>query len=307
MSFALPIIAATSTPATKILVDEGEVMKSRTPAQILSDIGASAVLSGTTNTVAKFTSSTTIGNSQITDDGTDVFIQKSLHVGAVSGTAGDNNLLVDGTATVSSISDKGSAATVLLTHTTGLIQSRTAAEVLSDIGAAAALSGTTNTVPKFTSSTIIGNSQITDDGTDVFISKSLHIGAVSGTAGDNNLLVDGTATVSSISDKGSTATVFLTHTAGLIQSRTAAELFADIGATTDHTALSNLNSTTYTHLTSANHTTLTTAIVADSLHHHAAIYESDNGAVALSSDATGNITVPNGNVVLSAGDRKSVV
>ena len=134
----------------------------------------------------------------------------------------------NGSITLDVIPALGTAASVFLTNTAGLIQSRTAAEVRSDIGAgtgsgtvtsvaaitlgttgtdltstvangtttpvitlqvptasatnrgalssadwstfngkADALSGTTNYLPKFTSSSIIGNSAITDDGTTV--------------------------------------------------------------------------------------------------------------------------------------------
>jgi hypothetical protein len=96
--------------------------------------------------------------------------------------------------TIGNIAALGSPATVFLTHTGGTIQSRTAAQVLSDIGAAAALSGTQNYLAKFTSATAIGNSQVFDDGTDVFTAKGLHVGAISGTAGDNNVLADGNIT-----------------------------------------------------------------------------------------------------------------
>jgi hypothetical protein len=64
----------------------------------------------------------------------------SMHVGS-TGTlsdAGAGNLIVDGTTTISTIAALGSAATVFLTHTAGLLQTRTAANVLSDIGAAPA-------------------------------------------------------------------------------------------------------------------------------------------------------------------------
>jgi hypothetical protein len=46
------------------------------------------------------------------------------------------NLSVGGTATITTINALGTAGTTFLTHTAGLIQSRTAAQVLSDIGAA---------------------------------------------------------------------------------------------------------------------------------------------------------------------------
>lgn len=81
------------------------------------------------------------------------------------------NLDVFGTIT-GSISALGSTATTFLTHTAGLIQSRTASQVRTDIGAAATLSGTTNRITKFTSASTIGDSLIYDSGTKVSINYS---------------------------------------------------------------------------------------------------------------------------------------
>jgi len=67
----IPIFAADPSGTTRELV-------TRTPAQLLSDIGGQAALTnpvtgtGTTNYLPKFTGSTTVGNSAITDDGTSV-------------------------------------------------------------------------------------------------------------------------------------------------------------------------------------------------------------------------------------------
>lgn len=73
----------------------------------------------------------------------------------------------------------------------------------------------------------------------------------------------------------------------------------------EHSALAGLNTTNYTHLTDANHTTLTTAIIADSLHHHSGLWESDNGAQAVFVDAVGRVGVggaPNHFFTASAAD-----
>jgi hypothetical protein len=70
-----------------------------------------------------------------------------------------------------------------------------------------------NTIPKHKDDTDgLVDSQITDDGTDVFIAKSLHIGATSGAAGDDNLLVDGSITQTSLTAK----VIPTASTAGLI-------------------------------------------------------------------------------------------
>jgi len=78
----------------------------------------------------------------------------------------NNGLVVSGTTTVSSISARGTAATVYLTHSSGLIQSRTAAQVRSDIAAASSTHGvTTSYLARATSTTAFGNSLIQDNGT----------------------------------------------------------------------------------------------------------------------------------------------
>ena len=64
----------------KFLVSDSSTIKYRTGAQVLSDIGGQAALTnpitgtGTLNYVSKFTSATTLGNSQIFDNGTNVGI-----------------------------------------------------------------------------------------------------------------------------------------------------------------------------------------------------------------------------------------
>lgn len=63
-----------------------------------------------------------------------------------NGTIG-GNLSVTGTTTLSTISALGSTASVFLTHSSGVIQSRTAAQVLSDIGALSTGAASTTYVP----------------------------------------------------------------------------------------------------------------------------------------------------------------
>ncbi|MFY8248087.1 MAG: hypothetical protein ACOVJ5_00100 [Gloeomargaritales cyanobacterium] len=64
----------------RFIVSDGGAIKYRTGAQVLSDIGGQAALTnpitgtGTTNYVSKFTGATTLGNSQIFDNGTNVGI-----------------------------------------------------------------------------------------------------------------------------------------------------------------------------------------------------------------------------------------
>ena len=68
-----------TTDTDKFIVSDGGVIKYRTGSEVLSDIGGAAAssISGTTNYIPKFTSSSAIGNSQIFDNGTSVGIATS--------------------------------------------------------------------------------------------------------------------------------------------------------------------------------------------------------------------------------------
>jgi hypothetical protein len=73
-------IANATTDTDKFLVSDTGIIKYRTGAELLTDIGAQGLLtnpitgSGTTNYLPKFTGSTSIGNSQVFDNGTSVGI-----------------------------------------------------------------------------------------------------------------------------------------------------------------------------------------------------------------------------------------
>jgi hypothetical protein len=75
-------LTVTTTNATGdfATIDGSNIIRRRTAAEVLGDIGAQALLTnpitgtGTANFVPKFTGSTTIGNSQIFDNGTNVGI-----------------------------------------------------------------------------------------------------------------------------------------------------------------------------------------------------------------------------------------
>ena len=79
-SLDINTIANATTDTDKFLVSDTGIIKYRTGAQLLSDIGGQGLLTnpvtgtGTTNYLPKFTGSTTIGNSQIFDNGTNVGI-----------------------------------------------------------------------------------------------------------------------------------------------------------------------------------------------------------------------------------------
>jgi hypothetical protein len=97
----IPIFNADPSGTTRELV-------TRTPAQLLSDIGGQAALTnpvtgtGTTNYLPKFTGSTTIGNSIISESGSVITIAGNLNVGSL------------GSLSINA----GTAATPLLTQTT---------------------------------------------------------------------------------------------------------------------------------------------------------------------------------------------
>ena len=214
--------------------------------------------SGTTSYVPKFTSSTTIGDSQIYDNGTSVGINtaspnEKLEVSGkfrVSKTTSSSvylNITAEGSGSEIIFDARGSSDQVFHTQTlerlriglggditistianatidtdkflvsdSGVIKYRTGSEILSDIGGQGALtltttgtsgaatlvgntlnipqysggggtvSGTTNYIAKFTSSTAVGDSQIFDNGTNV--------GVATATAG-SKLQVNGGAAI----------------------------------------------------------------------------------------------------------------
>jgi hypothetical protein len=80
VDLSLSSISNATTDTDRFLVSDGGVVKYRTGAEVLSDIGGQAALTnpvtgtGTTNYIPKFTSSSAIGNSQIFDNGTNVGI-----------------------------------------------------------------------------------------------------------------------------------------------------------------------------------------------------------------------------------------
>ena len=81
-------------------------------------------------------------------------------------------LRVGGKLQIDTIDADANPATTFLTTVSGVVQSRTAAQVLSDIGAAASgnISGTQNYLAKFgATGATVGNSQLVDDGTDVTV------------------------------------------------------------------------------------------------------------------------------------------
>jgi hypothetical protein len=78
-------------------------------------------------------------------------------------------LEINGGVKISTIANATTDTDRFLVSDNGVVKYRTGAELLSDIGGASAssISGTTNYIPKFTSSSAIGNSQIFDNGTSI--------------------------------------------------------------------------------------------------------------------------------------------
>lgn len=80
VDLALSSIPNATIDTDRFIVSDGGAIKYRTGAEVLSDIGGQPALTnpitgtGTTNYVSKFTGSTSLGNSQIFDNGTNVLI-----------------------------------------------------------------------------------------------------------------------------------------------------------------------------------------------------------------------------------------
>jgi hypothetical protein len=233
-NLTLTSVANAATTQTKFLtLNASNVVNYRTGAEVLADIGGQGTLTltttgtsgaatlvgntlnipqyqstltnpvtgtGTTNYLPKFTGSTTIGNSQLIDNGTTVFLgtsgtlpnvkmiisttsQRALELNSTSGNAlfvssggafvmtvtngtwssqftQAGRLELGGDLSITTIANATVDTDKFLVSDSGVIKYRTGAEVLSDIGGAssASISGTTNYIPKFTSSSAIGNS-----------------------------------------------------------------------------------------------------------------------------------------------------
>ena len=127
---------------------------------------------GTTNYVTKWTSSSAIGNSQIIDNGTNVLIGTNSDAGY--------KLQVNGSFRVegNSLFNGSILSNSTITGSSIIKSGGTSSQYLMADGSTSTLTnpvtgtGTTNYLPKFTSSSAIGNSSITDDGTVVKITSN---------------------------------------------------------------------------------------------------------------------------------------
>jgi len=165
-------------------------------AGVWQEIDNSSILSGagTTNTMTKWTGASSIGDSNVTDNGTTIDIGNSAAVtvnftntGSVDYQASVNNVRFNQPIDVlgilhDSLSNAGVAGQVLAT---------TGAGVLWTTQGFVDGSGTLNTVPKWTPDTdTLGNSNITDDGTTITLtSTNVNIITTDTTLTPSNLLV----------------------------------------------------------------------------------------------------------------------
>ncbi len=161
---------------------------------------------GTTNTMTKFTGPTALGDSQTTDDGTNIDMtaagQLDLGGTPIVLTAGGAGITTGSPASFNSIVNLTNQVNITGTVTDSLVSSGAAGQVLSSTGAGAvewinvsagagALSGggTLNKVAKWTpSGTALGDSNITDDGTNIDIGPILGDYNVTASTGAGNWL-----------------------------------------------------------------------------------------------------------------------
>jgi hypothetical protein len=214
----ISVIANATTDTDKFLVSDSGVIKYRTGAEVLSDIGGQAALTnpitgtGVNNQAAFFTGTNTIaGSSVLVLDGSNI---------AIGQAAAAQKLSVNGDVSITTINNATTDTDKFLVSDGGVIKYRTGSEVLSDIGAAAStsISGTTNYIPKFTSSSAIGNSQIFDNGTNVGIGTTIPGNKLTVSNGsdvgyldfNNQSFILGTSTGSGISLFSSSATGVMT-------------------------------------------------------------------------------------------------
>jgi hypothetical protein len=187
-----------TTDTDKFLVSDGGIIKYRTGTQALSDLGISALYvpyTGATGNV-DLGANTLLAKDLIINHSSGSGVAASITkngsgeaLTVIKGSGSGNAMSVTGglTSLVNlSLSTVANATGDFLTHSGGVINKRTPAQVLSDIGGQAALTnpvtgtGTTNYVTKFTGTSTVGNSLIFDNGTNVGIgttspSTKLHV------------------------------------------------------------------------------------------------------------------------------------
>jgi len=160
-TLTLSSVSNASTDTDKFVVLDGGVIKYRTGTQVLSDIGGVGG-SGTSGYVPKFTGASSLANSNIYESPTtgNIIINSNVDNDFTFDVNGDARIQ-SGLTLLSTISN--GTYTYTLPSATGTLA------LTSNIPS---VSGTTNYVPKFTSSSAIGNSLIYDNGTNVGIGTS---------------------------------------------------------------------------------------------------------------------------------------
>ena len=156
---------------------------------------------GTANTMTKFTGPTSLGDSQTTDDGTNIDMSATgqLDLGGtpIVLTAGGAGITTGSPASFSSIVNLSNQVNLTGALTDSAVSSGTAGQVLSSTGAGAVQwidgsavvgaltgSGTVDYIPRWTpSGTVLGNSQIQDDGTHLDGNAVGDISWIAGTGG----------------------------------------------------------------------------------------------------------------------------
>lgn len=123
-------------------------------------------ISGTTNTMAKFTSPSAVGNSSVTDDGTTWAVNST----ALSVVEASGNTSIGGTCSIGGALNMNSHLINNVTDPAAAQDAATEHYVLGQVQGA--VSGTSGTVPKFTGTNTIGNSSITDNATTVSINST---------------------------------------------------------------------------------------------------------------------------------------
>lgn len=122
---ALSVLSGASIDTDKFLVSDDGIVKYRSGAQVLSDIGAAAVPNGNENKLSKFISSSTIGDSSITDTGSLVTIPTKTNITKDLTTTGrflsvtikDDSYTAEDDDVI--VCDKSSALTITLPEATG--------------------------------------------------------------------------------------------------------------------------------------------------------------------------------------------
>jgi len=289
----LTSVANATSNTNKFLVLDSNIVKYRTSAEMLSDIGAASVtaLSGEANTASNQGGANELFIQKTGDDLEFRTLSAGPGVSIISGT----NVLTF-SADVSASEIAGTPNYYARFNGTGdnVEDSMLVDDGSQTLSAYAKIVFPYGIINAKTSDSWFDIFQNTEDGSDTKATRIGGGGDVSSNRGayialygneratlsGDLQLVPGTAgniKMEGIDAGDDSYTGILIIDSTTVQRRSTTQLASDIEGSIDHTALSNLNSSSYYHLTSANHNTLTNGLLADSLHHHDGLWESDNG------------------------------